>query len=117
MTKARHASPTDRIVRMAASETTRALSIAPANEASCADLQTVFGEPGAASWCRCQRYKLRPREAFARFPVEERVDRLRRQTHCGHPESDSTSGLVGYLDGEPVGWCAVEPRVAYESLV
>ena len=28
-----------------------------------------------------------------------------------------TSGLVAYLDGEPVGWCAVEPRTAYESLV
>jgi GNAT superfamily N-acetyltransferase len=27
------------------------------------------------------------------------------------------SGLVGYLDGEPVGWCAVEPRTAYPGLV
>jgi GNAT superfamily N-acetyltransferase len=50
-------------------------------------------------------------------PVEERAYRLRQQTDCGHPESDSTSGLVAYLDGEPVGWCAVEPRTAYEGLV
>jgi GNAT superfamily N-acetyltransferase len=28
-----------------------------------------------------------------------------------------TSGLVAYLDGEPVGWCAVEPRPAYVGLV
>jgi hypothetical protein len=35
------------------------------------------------------------------------------QTECGHPESDTTSGLVAYLDGEPVGWCAVEPRTVY----
>ena len=28
-----------------------------------------------------------------------------------------TSGLVAYLDGEPVGWCAVEPRPAYTGLV
>ena len=27
-----------------------------------------------------------------------------------------TSGLVAYLDGEPVGWCAVEPRTAYRRL-
>jgi GNAT superfamily N-acetyltransferase len=27
-----------------------------------------------------------------------------------------TSGLVAYLDGEPVGWCAVEPRSAYFGL-
>src|SRR5690606_29214018 len=36
---------------------------------------------------------------------------------CGHPESGTTSGLVAYLDGEPVGWCAVEPRPAYTGLV
>jgi GNAT superfamily N-acetyltransferase len=64
-----------------------------------------------------QRYKLRPRESFGSFPVEERAFRLRQQTDCGHPESDVTSGLVAYLDGEPVGWCAVEPRTSYEGLV
>jgi GNAT superfamily N-acetyltransferase len=42
---------------------------------------------------------------------------LRQQTDCGHRESGTTSGLVAYLDGEPVGWCAVEPRTAYEGLL
>jgi hypothetical protein len=93
------------------------LSIAPANEASWEDLRAVFGTRGAAALCQCQRYKLRPGEAFRKFPLEERAHRLRRQTDCGHPESGVTSGLVAYLDGEPVGWCAVEPRVAYEGLV
>jgi len=97
--------------------TALALSIVPANEAGCDDLQTIFGTRGAASVCQCQRYKLRPREAFRSFPVEERADRLRRQTECGHPRSETTSGLVAYLDGEPVGWCAVEPRTAYTGLV
>lgn len=27
-----------------------------------------------------------------------------------------TTGLIAYLDGESVGWCAVEPRAAYERL-
>jgi GNAT superfamily N-acetyltransferase len=49
--------------------------------------------------------------------VEDRADRLRRQTDSGSPESGTTSGLVAYLDGEPVGWCAVEPRPAYEGLL
>jgi GNAT superfamily N-acetyltransferase len=93
------------------------LTIAPANEAGCDDLQTVFGARGSAAYCQCQRYKLRPREAFAKFPVEERVRRLREQTECGHPESPTTSGLVACLEGEPVGWCAVEPRPAYIGLV
>jgi len=89
----------------------------PANEASWEDVQTIFGTRGQASRCQCQRYKLRPRESFASFPAEERAFRLRRQTDCGHPESDTTSGLVAYLDGEPVGWCAVEPRTAYGGLL
>ena len=93
------------------------LEIVPANKATCDDLQAVFGIRGAAVNCQCQRYKLRPREAFARFPVEERARRLREQTRCGHPESETTSGLVARLDGEPVGWCAVEPRTAFIGLV
>jgi GNAT superfamily N-acetyltransferase len=94
-----------------------ALAIVPANEAACADLRAVFGSRGPAANCRCQRYKLRPREAFAKFPVEERDRRLREQTACGSPGSPTTSGLVAYLEAEPVGWCAVEPRPAYVGLV
>jgi len=93
------------------------MRIVPANEASCEDLQAIFGTRGTGAWCQCQRYKLAPREAFSKFPVEERAFRLRRQTDCGNPGSDTTSGLVAYLDGEPAGWCAVEPRSAYEGLV
>jgi GNAT superfamily N-acetyltransferase len=107
----------DPTVRLTATATTAQLTIVPANEARWEDLQTVFGMRGPAATCQCQRYKLRPREAFAKFPVEERAQRLREQTHCGHPESTTTSGLVAYLDGEPVGWCAVEPRTAYEGLL
>ena len=92
-------------------------SVVPANEASWEDLQTVFGTRGQASRCQCQRYKLGPRESFASFPAEERADRLRQQTDCGYRESDATSGLVAYLNSEPAGWCAVEPRTAYAGLL
>jgi GNAT superfamily N-acetyltransferase len=94
-----------------------AVRIVPANEASWEDIQAVFGTRGPAARCQCQRFKLRPRESFGSFPVEERALRLRTQTDCGHPGSDTTSGLVAYLDGAPVGWCAVEPRTAYQGLV
>ena len=88
------------------------MRIAPAGEARWEDIQAVFGTRGPAQRCQCQRYKLKPREAFAKFPVEEREFRLRAQTDC-----EPTTGLVAYRDGEPVGWCAVEPRTAYEGLV
>ena len=97
---------------------TDALRVRPANEASCEDLQAVFGTRGEASQCRCQRFKTRATEwdGRAAIPVTERAKRLGAQTHCGRPESEATSGLVAYLDGEPVGWCAVEPRTAYVRL-
>jgi GNAT superfamily N-acetyltransferase len=98
---------------MTDTSTALSLTIVPANEASCEDLQAVFGARGAAAECQCQRFKLRPGEAFKKFPAEERAHRLRMQTECGNPKSKTTSGLVAYLDGEPVGWCAVEPRTAY----
>ena len=96
---------------------TEAMRIVPANQAACGDLQAVFGARGSAAICQCQRYKLAPREAFKSYPAAERARRLREQTHCGTADMTTTSGLVAYLDGEPVGWCAVEPRPAYEGLL
>ena len=92
-------------------------TIIPANEASWEDLRAVFGTRGPSATCYCQRFKLKPKEAFKSFPAEERAHRLRTQTECGHPRSTTTSGLIAYLDEEPVGWCAVEPRTAYEGLL
>jgi GNAT superfamily N-acetyltransferase len=93
------------------------VTIVPANEASWEDLQAVFGTRGDTSRCYCQRYKMQPRESWASVGAEELAFRLREQTDCGHPESGATSGLVAYLDGEPVGWCAVEPRTTYPRLL
>ena len=102
---------------MADTATTPEVRIVPANEASWEDVQTVFGTRGDPSRCFCQRYKMQPRESWASVGAEELAFRLRRQSDCGHPESDTTSGLVAYLDGEPVGWCAVESRSAYPRLL
>jgi GNAT superfamily N-acetyltransferase len=97
--------------------TTNEITIVPANEASWEDLQAVFGTRGDPSRCHCQRYKMRPGESWASVGAEELAFRLRTQTDCDHPEPCTTSGLVAYLDGEPVGWCAVEPRSAYPRLL
>ena len=92
------------------------ISVVPANEASWADLQAVFGTRGEAARCSCQWFKIRNRD-WDEASVDERARRLRGQTSCGDPGASSTSGLVAHLDGEPAGWCAVEPRPAYERLL
>ena len=93
-----------------------AVRVVPANEAGWEDLQAVFGTRGDPPRCQCQRYKLHRRESFGSFPVEERAERLRDEVDSGHPESGTTSGLLAYLDDQPVGWCAVQPRAAYHGM-
>jgi GNAT superfamily N-acetyltransferase len=92
-----------------------ALTIVPANEASWDDLRAIFGDRGYAAYCQCQRFKV-GQHPWAPLSVAGRMDRLQEETHCGDPSARTTSGLVAYLDGEPVGWCAVEPRTAYPRL-
>jgi GNAT superfamily N-acetyltransferase len=96
---------------------TEGIRVVPANDASWEDIQAVLGRRGAAAICQCQRYKLAPKESFSSFPAEERAFRLREQTNAGRPEAETTVGLVAYVDGEPVGWCAVQPRVEYPGLL
>ncbi|MFF4349567.1 GNAT family N-acetyltransferase [Streptomyces sp. NPDC001530] len=92
------------------------LTIVPANEASWDDLRAIFGTTDYPGKCQCQRYKILGSQ-WGSVSDAERADRLRAQTGCDDPEARSTSGLVAYLDGEPVGWCAVEPRTAYPRLL
>ncbi len=72
---------------------------------------------GYAAYCQCQRPKMRSWAEWKSLQLAGRMERLREQTHCGFPSSGTTTGLVAYLDGEPVGWCAVEPRTAYARLL
>jgi GNAT superfamily N-acetyltransferase len=94
-----------------------AVTVVPANEASWADLRAIFGDRGYAAHCQCQKYKMRSWAEWKSLQVSGRMQRLETDTHCGYPSARTTSGLVAYLDGEPVGWCAVEPRTAYPRLL
>jgi GNAT superfamily N-acetyltransferase len=97
--------------------TTTPVSVVPANEASREDLRAIFGDRGYAAYCQCQRYKMRSWAEWHSLSVWQRMERLQEQTRCGDPGARTTSGLVAYLDDEPVGWCAVEPRTAYARLL
>lgn len=92
------------------------LKIVPANEATAEDLRAIFGECGVAAGCQCQWFKL-PRSEFRAASQGELTSLLREQTGCGNPAAQHTTGLVAFLGGEPAGWCAVEPRVAYPRLL
>jgi GNAT superfamily N-acetyltransferase len=91
------------------------ITVVPANEASWEDLQTVLGTRGDPHRCQCQRFKI-GRHEWTAPSLEERAAQLRSETECGFPDAPATSGLVAYLDDEPAGWCAVEPRSAFPRL-
>jgi GNAT superfamily N-acetyltransferase len=55
-------------------------------------------------------YKL-TRSDFERLKGEGNRRALKRLVDSGE-----VPGILGYLRGEPVGWCAVEPREAYPAL-
>ena len=67
-------------------------------------------DTGGARKCRCQALKC-PGWIWRDTTQEQRDAALLEQTGCG--TDGPTSGLIGYLDGEPAGWVAVEPRENY----
>jgi GNAT superfamily N-acetyltransferase len=91
------------------------LSIVPANKASWADLQAIFGTTDYPGRCYCQYFKIPDRD-WDSLTDEDRRARLREQTRCDNPLAAVSAGLVAFLDSEPVGWVAVEPRTAYPRL-
>jgi GNAT superfamily N-acetyltransferase len=90
--------------------------IKPANEASWSDLQAIFGTTDYPSRCLCQRFKVTG-WLWRDTTLEQRRLMLQEGSGCGDPDAEETSGLVAYVDGEPAGWVAVEPRTAYPKLL
>jgi GNAT superfamily N-acetyltransferase len=92
------------------------LTVVPANEASWDDIATIFGTtadyPGR---CQCQWLKV-VGWVWRDSTQEQRTAMLREQTACGVPTAPATSGLLGYLGDQPVGWVAVEQRTSYPKL-
>ncbi len=87
-----------------------ALRFAPLTPKRWPDLERLFGPRGAASGCWCMWGTL-PRAEYRRGCGEPNKRAFRRRVADG-----AVPGLLAYRDGEPVGWCAVEPRERYEGL-
>ncbi|MGH1522562.1 GNAT family N-acetyltransferase [Leifsonia sp. L25] len=73
------------------------------------DLQTVFGTKGDPAGCWCQWFKL-TRSDWDAATREDTQALLHAQVEVGSP------GVIARIDGEPVGWAAVEPFSAYPAL-
>ncbi len=74
------------------------------------DLEQLFGERGACGGCWCMWWRLRRSEYEQKKGADNRRA-LRRIVRSGREP-----GLLAYAAGEPIGWCAVEPRERYSTL-
>jgi GNAT superfamily N-acetyltransferase len=86
------------------------LSIQPLRRNLWNDFEELFGLNGACGGCWCMFWKLRGKS------FDESKGYTNRQMHKAFIDSGTTTGLLAYMNGEVVGWVAVEPRSAYEKL-
>lgn len=71
------------------------------------DLERLFGERGACAGCWCMWWRL-PAAQWRAQRGEANRRALENLVRAGPPP-----GLLAYVDGEPVGWCALAPRADY----
>jgi ribosomal protein S18 acetylase RimI-like enzyme len=87
-----------------------AVRTVPAADVPWDDVRLVFQTRGDPARCWCQFFKLNGAEWRATSSADRQA-RLSEQIRDGSP------GLIAYLDGVAVGWCAVEPRPHYPGLL
>ncbi len=85
------------------------LTTAPAEWAG---VENLFSLPGEPSRCWCRYFALTGPE-FSALEPDARKKQLKEKFDGGPP----APGILAYRDGQPVGWCAVEPRECYPRVL
>ncbi len=85
----------------------RKLQIHPLSPTRWPDFQQLFGKHGACAGCWCMWWRL-PHARWLAQKGEANRKAMRTLVKGG-----AAPGLLAYLDGQAVGWCAVAPRSEY----
>jgi hypothetical protein len=75
------------------------------------DLERLFGSNGACGGCWCMSWRTQRGERWADIKGAEAKRRMRALVR-----KDAAHGVLAYVDGEPVGWCAYGRGVEYAKL-
>ena len=86
------------------------LAFAPLTAERWPDLERLFGPRGGCGGCWCMTWRLRKAE-YERGKGAGNRAAFHRIVRAGPPP-----GILGYVDGEAIAWCAVAPRTAYVQL-
>ena len=74
------------------------------------DLEQLFGPKGACGGCWCMAWRLRRKD------FEAGKQGLNRKAFEFLVRKGSPPGVLAYDGEEPVGWCAIAPRLAFSFL-
>lgn len=74
------------------------------------DMEKLFGEKGEQAGCWCMWWRIPRQDFFKNWKAGNKV------AFKALVDSGKTPGILAYYDGEPAGWCAIEPRENYPSL-
>lgn len=92
------------------------LDVQPLTPARWADLEAIFGARGCSvargCWCMCYRRSGASADAAAGTSRAQ----VNRAALKALVDAGITTGLIGYLDGVPVGWVSLGPREHYPKL-
>ena len=88
----------------------RGLQVHPLTMERWSDFERLFGQRGACGGCWCMWWR-RKRAEFDRQKGAGNKRAMKRIVASGE-----VPGVLGYIDGEPVGWCSIAPREAYPVL-
>src|SRR5207248_3231625 len=69
------------------------------------EMEKLFGLNGACAGCWCMWWRLAPSERISVANGPRMKHRQRELVKAG-----ASRGVLGFIDGQPVGWCAYAPR-------
>jgi GNAT superfamily N-acetyltransferase len=82
----------------------RNVEIHPLTPDRWADFEKLFGPRGAYGGCWCMFWRLRSRDNSRNAGPDNRREMK------NIVDSGEAPGLVVYVEGEPAGWCSIDPR-------
>jgi GNAT superfamily N-acetyltransferase len=76
------------------------------------DVENLFSLPGEPSRCWCRYFALTGPE-YSKLEPAARKAQLQEKFDGASP----SPGVLAFRGGQPVGWCAVEPRICYPRVL
>jgi GNAT superfamily N-acetyltransferase len=87
------------------------MSFAPLSRGNWGKFTELFGERGACGNCWCMYFRLRPQEF-----VDGKTDGGNKQKMHDLVLAGKPTGLLGFHEGKPIGWCSFAPREDFRKI-